>query len=176
MLDIYDLTKSELKLELINITETGYESLWAGIYYINSTIYVNLQDTFNIQKVAISGFNLADLLKDFLIDFDTDNAFKYGNKATSSSTNEAFVAEESFTSGDVDFSNKDLALALLINKDRLTIAIGDILFDTVLEYIPEEFAWLRHQRFVLRRNNGSLKIDLDTSESLILELSRGALA
>ena len=62
MVDIYDLTKSELKLELINITESGYESLWLGAYYVNNTIYLNLEEAFNIQKVAIGGLNIAELL------------------------------------------------------------------------------------------------------------------
>ena len=71
-----DLTKSELKIELINVTETGYESLWLGAYYVNNTIYLNLEDAFNIQKVAIGGLNIAEILKDYIIDFDTEKALR----------------------------------------------------------------------------------------------------
>lgn len=170
MLDIYDLTKSELKLELINITETGYESLWAGIYYINNTVYLNLEDTFNIQKVAIGGLNIAEILKDYIIDFDTEEMFVYKPRTQSGSTNEAFVADDSTTSGEVDFTNKDLALALLINKDKLTLALGNILFRTVLEYIPEDLLGFKLKDLFYEEVTGNLKIDLDTSDSINLAL------
>ena len=145
MVDIYDLTKSELKIELINVTETGYESLWLGAYYVNNTIYLNLEDAFNIQKVAIGGLNIAEILKDYIIEFDTEKAlFTAGSSAQAASTDEAFVASDAQTS-DINLSDKELALSMLINKDLFT-----------LKFYQEI--------------NGGVQVELNTSDSINLSV------
>lgn len=170
MVDIYDLTKSELKIELINVTETGYESLWLGAYYVNNTIYLNLEDAFNIQKVAIGGLNIAEILKDYIIDFDTEKAlFTAGSSAQAASTDEAFVASDAQTS-DINLSDKELALSMLINKDLFTLKLGDQLFDTILEYIPEDLLGFDIKDLFYQEINGGVQVELNTSDSINLSV------
>ncbi|HBW05592.1 MAG TPA: hypothetical protein DEF02_03285, partial [Clostridiales bacterium] len=169
MVDIYDLTKSELKLELINVTETGYESLWLGAYYVNNTIYVNLEEAFNIQKFAVGGLNIAEILKDYIIDFDSDDEYFVAGDEQTASTSEAFVASGAQAS-DVDLSDKELALSMLINKDLLTLKLGDKLFDTILEYIPEDLLGFDIKDLFYQEINGGLQVELNTSDSINLSV------
>lgn len=169
MVDIYDLTKSELKIELINMTETGYESLWLGAYYVNNTIYVNLKDAFNIQKFAIGGLNIAEILKDYIIDFDSDDEYFVAGGSQTASTSEAFVASGAQSSA-VDLSDKELALSILINRDLLTLKLGDKLFDTILEYIPEDLLGFDIKDLFYQEVNGGLQVELNTSDSINLSV------
>ena len=143
--------------------------MWLGAYYVNNTIYVNLKDAFNIQKFAIGGLNIAEILKDYIIDFDSDDEYFVAGGSQTASTSEAFVASGTQSSA-IDLSDKELALSMLINRDLLTLKLGDKLFDTILEYIPEDLLGFDIKDLFYQEINGGLQVELNTSDSINLSV------
>ncbi|MDE6059947.1 MAG: hypothetical protein K2G31_00515, partial [Clostridia bacterium] len=170
MLDMQNITNSELSIELFTVTEAGYDLKWIGLYYINSSVYMDFSDAFDIPKMRLTDFHFGDYLGG-LFSTDMNNLFVAGAN-TADSAGDALAAADSVTSakGDVDFTNNDLALAFLFNKDLLTIALGDKLFKTVLDYIPKDLLGFDIHTLFYDEINGSLQIKLDTSDMVDLEL------
>ncbi|MDE5601036.1 MAG: hypothetical protein K2J16_00875, partial [Clostridia bacterium] len=170
MLDMQNITNSELAIELVTVTEAGYDLKWLGLYYINSSVYMDFSDAFDIPKMRLTDFHFGDYLGG-LFNTDMNNLFVAGAD-TAASSGDALAAADSVTSakGDVDFTNNDLALAFLFNKDLLTIALGDKLFKTVLDYIPKDLLGFDIHTLFYDEINGSLQIKLDTSDTVDLEL------
>ena len=163
MLDMYDITNSELKAELVAITETGYESKWLGLYYLNNSLYIDAEEFFNIPKIAINGLNIRDILQqllgeDIFIDWDEIGA----------TSSEALAADDS----EIDFSNKELALAILISKNNLAIGIGDKMFDLIIGLLTD-LTNIDFESIIYTAIDGHLAVTLNTEDGIDLEAIAG---
>lgn len=59
---------------------------------------------------------------------------------------------------------------MLINKDLFTLKLGDKLFDTILEYIPEDLLGFDIKDLFYQEINGGVQVELNTSDSINLSV------
>ncbi|MDE7373519.1 MAG: hypothetical protein K2N18_05600, partial [Clostridia bacterium] len=73
--------------------------------------------------------------------------------------------------GDADFTNRDLALAILFNKDLLTVALGNKLFDTVIDLLDDNLSLgFDLKDLFYDELNANIQVKLDTSKAISLEV------
>ena len=109
MLDMGDLSNSELAIELFAVTESGYDAKWAGIYYFGRGVYLDLSDTFNIPKMSMSDIGATDLINSIFdllglgkpfVAGSVNNGVSSGEALTAGSANDAVLGAD----GVVNFS------------------------------------------------------------------------
>ncbi|MGN1096971.1 MAG: hypothetical protein ACI4QU_03945, partial [Christensenellales bacterium] len=123
ILDFSDLSKSELKAELIDVSTMGVEEVFIGIYYQDGCLYINAEK-FGLPKMVINELEfITDTLNGVLVDIFGEDVY-----SSEEIQNEAGGA-------DGEAGKFDAALAILISNKHFSVRLGKELIDFALGLI-----------------------------------------
>ncbi|MCI5819150.1 MAG: hypothetical protein MRZ86_00990, partial [Acidaminococcus sp.] len=116
LLDFSDLSKSELKAELIDISAVDVEEVFIGVYYQDGCLYVNAEKL-GLPKTVINELDfITDTLNDLLVKIFGDDVY-----------NSEQIQNEA---GGADVYN--VALQILLSNKHFSVRIGKQLIDFAL--------------------------------------------
>ena len=120
-IDMYDLSNSELVMELYSIGITGYETLWLGVYYIADVIYINAA-VLGLPKMSITSFGimtyLNTILKDIIGEFYNENVLPDAEDSSS----EAGIASDAITA---NTANGEIDVSVLFDRRTLSVQVAN---------------------------------------------------
>ncbi|MGN0796498.1 MAG: Ig-like domain-containing protein, partial [Christensenellales bacterium] len=121
ILDLSDIAKSELKVELISVSAMDVEEIIIGVYYQDGSLFINAEKL-GLPKMVINELEfITDTLNGILVDIFGEDVYDAEE-----------IQNEASTSDDSKF---DAALAILISNKHFSVRLGKELIDFVLGLI-----------------------------------------
>ena len=156
VVDFAEITNSEVAVEIFNISETGADNLWIGVYYLSGKLFLDAP-YFNVPKISITTPMVTEFIENALGGLLDEDIYTENELPKSDEGSEASAAAPEGDEADA---------LLLISKRQLTIAISNKLIRTVIDMLAEG---LDLDKYITDKILASAQIDMAFDDALTLD-------